>query len=728
MEQELLRIQGTVENIVFRNNSNGYTVLDFDSGGDWITVVGEFGEISDGESLIIEGNYVTHSRFGTQFKAEYYEQKFPDTSVNIEKYLASGAIKGIGAKLAVKIVNVFGDKTLDIIEKEPHRLAEIKGISPKKCKEITQDAKRVFALRILTSFLKKYYVKSSYAMKAYLEFGSDAYNLIQKNPYILCNDSIELDFRKADEIALSLGCTEENKYSRIVAVICSVLKHSAENGHSCMPIELLTHEISYSYENLPQEDFTEIYIQAFEKKELFKYTYNNIDYIYLPKYYKAERYIADRIKSIAKSKKLSCDLLINDEEKKNNIKYNPIQRKAISSAVSGNALILTGGPGTGKTTILKAVISIFEKKGLKVFLTAPTGRAVKRLSELTGHEAKTIHRLLEVNAENKKFFVRNEENPLNCDAVIIDETSMVDVLLFEALLRALRPNCKLILTGDSDQLPSVGAGNLLSDLIDGQALTVIRLEEIFRQAQKSCIIMNAHRIVSGEYPDLTQKNNDFFFFRRSNSESAMNLTVSLVKERLPKAYNYSPFDDIQVIAPSRKGSIGTNEINRVLQNEINPPSPLKAEYSGINGIFRQGDKIMQTVNNYSIEWSKKGEKGKGIFNGDIGRIISINTSSKNAVIDFDSRIAEYTFELLIQIELAYAITVHKSQGCEFEAVIIPVQSGFDMLNHRNLLYTAVTRAKKLLILIGNEQVIQRMVNNVHSTKRYTCLRNMLENN
>ena len=389
-------------------------------------------------------------------------------------------------------------------------------------------------------------------------------------------------------------------------------------------------------------------------------------------------------------------------------------------------IILTGGPGTGKTTTLNAIISILERKNLKVFLTAPTGRASKRLTELTGHEAKTIHRLLEMKYDEKKhcrIFNYNESNKLNCDVVIIDETSMVDVLLFEALLRAIKPSCKLIITGDSAQLPSVGAGNVLHDLIEGQVLPIIELKTVFRQAQKSLIITNAHKIVSGEYPDLATKDNDFFFFLRSNPVLALQLVVSLVKDRLPKTYGYSPIDDIQVIAPSRKGFLGTNELNRVLQNEINPPDSLKSEIKTLNGVFRLGDKVMQNSNNYQIEWEKNGESGSGIFNGDIGKIISI--SKEKVTIDFDGKIVEYVFEQLNQIELAYAITVHKSQGCEFKVVIIPVQDGFDMLNHRNLLYTAVTRAKKLLILIGNEQVIFRMVDNVRNTERFTCLKNML---
>lgn len=726
MEEQLTRIEGAVENIVYRNKDNGYTVMDFESGGDWITVVGEFGEIAESECLIIEGSYVNHPRYGIQFKAETYEHKLPDTAVNIEKYLASGAIKGIGVKLAVKIVKAFGDRSLEIIEKEPHRLTEIDGISPKKCREITQDVKKIFALRMIKTFFDKYKIKYAFAMRTYLHLGSDAIDMLQVNPYLLCSDAIGIDFIKADEIAVDINIDMDSPY-RITAGIRCILKDNAIQGHSCIPVEILFSQ-AVGLLKISKDDFRNAYNKALSDKEFFEYSVNDVTYVYLPEYYEAEKYISDWITSIRPAKKKTdCEKLIDDEEKKNNIKYESLQRKAISDALSEKAVILTGGPGTGKTTTLNAVISLFKKKGLKVFLTAPTGRAAKRMTEITGYEAKTIHRLLEMKFSDMnggQEFVHNASNPLDCDAVIIDETSMVDLLLFEALLRALKPKCKLIITGDSDQLPSVGAGNLLRDLVDGQAVTVIRLNEIFRQAQQSLIITNAHRIVSGEYPNLTCKDNDFFFFLRSNPELALQLVKDLASIRLPKRYGYSPLDDIQVIAPSRKGIVGTNELNRVLQNEINPHSDTKGEVKLPTGIvFRNGDKVMQNVNNYKIEWEKNGEKGKGIFNGDIGKIVFI--SKNKVIIDFDGKNAEYSYDLLNQIELAYAITVHKSQGCEFEAVILPVQSGFDMLNHRNLLYTAVTRAKKLLILIGNEQVIYRMVENCHGTERYTCLKYMV---
>ncbi|MDE6035016.1 MAG: ATP-dependent RecD-like DNA helicase [Ruminococcus sp.] len=734
MQNRSLRIEGTVENIVFRNDTTGYTVFDIDSGGEWITAVGEIGIIHEGETVVITGYYTNHSRFGTQFRIETYKEKLPDTVLNIEKYLSSGAIKGIGVKLAEKIVKRFGKKTLEILENQPERLAEI-GISGKKYENILAEIKKAFTLRNLINFLEKYEVPFSDIMRIYLEYGTESINMIKENPYILCTGNIRLPFKKADTIADALDCMEKNFSSRVIAFVCDLLRHYADSyGHSCMKLDYI---ISLTLKELKisspeQEDNISGIIRNASQKDdvtgirnLYIYNHDDVMYISLPEYYDAEKYIRDRLLKMSEEKTdTDCEIFISDEEKRNGIKYEFLQREAIKSAVSEKIFVLTGGPGTGKTTTLNAIISILEKKGLKVFLTAPTGRASKRLSDITGHNAKTIHRLLEVSSDSDNQFSRNENNPLHCDAVIVDEFSMVDVLLFEALLRAMKPNCKLIITGDSDQLPSVSAGNLLYDIINGQAVKVIRLEEIFRQSQKSCIITNAHKIVTGEYPDLTRKDSDFFFFRRSEYEQALKLIVDLVKERLPKAYGYSPTEDIQILAPSRKGILGTVEINRILQDEINKQDGNKTEYTGISGVFRTGDKVMQNINNYDVEWNKNGKTGNGIFNGDIGMIKNINLTEKTLNIDFDGRIAEYSFDMLPQIELAYAVTVHKSQGCEFEAVIVPLQDGLEMLNHRNLLYTAVTRAKKLLIIIGNENVIKKMVDNVRGRKRYTNLRNM----
>lgn len=728
MEHEILHIEGTVENVLFKNENNGYIVLDLDAGGTLITVVGELGDIETGEGLILEGHYVTHQKFGTQFQAEYCERKLPDTVVNIEKYLSSGAIKGIGPSLARRIVNVFGSKTLEIMENDPFRLSEIKGISAKKCEEIAAEAKKLFSLRCIMSYLSQYEIKSNIAMKTYQKFGENAMDMLKVNPYLLCGDSIELDFRKADEIAHDLHI-DKNSDKRVVAGIHYILKANSALGHSCLPLDVLVTKATNAL-NVSESDFYSSYNAALDDDELFEYIKNEREYVYLPDYYYAEKFIADRIRILrdfTSPEDFDYTALIDIEEEEHKIKYETIQRQAITSAISKGLMILTGGPGTGKTTTLNAIISIFEKQGYNVLLAAPTGRAAKRMSDLTGYDAKTIHRMLEVEFDigGKLRFKHNENNPLDCDVLVVDEMSMVDVLLFESLLRAVRLGCKLIMVGDSDQLPSVGAGNLLRDIIDSKVVTVIELKEIFRQARESCIVTNAHKIVSGEYPDLAQKANDFFFFKRDDFDKAVKLVVDLTKTRLPAAYNYSPTDDIQILTPSRKGTLGTVELNKVLQNELNPPADSKPEYKSYLYTFRVGDKVMQTKNNYDIVWRKDDEQGTGIFNGDIGKIININRATMCAVLDFDGRVATYPFDMLSQVELAYAITVHKSQGCEFEAIIMPVLGGFEKLYYRNLLYTAVTRAKKLLILIGSEEKIKSMVDNNRRTRRYTCLKNML---
>lgn len=728
MEQKLLHVEGTVENVLFKNESNGYTVLDLDAGGELITVVGEIGDIEEGEGLILEGYYDTHRRFGTQFHAEYCERKLPETVVNIEKYLSTGAVKGIGPGLAKKIVAAFGEKTLDIMENDPHRLAEIKGISHQKCEEIAAEARKLFSLRCIMSYLSQYGIKSGFAMRTYRKFGTDSLELLKLNPYLLCGDSIELEFKKADSIAHDLHIPK-NSDKRIIAGLQYILRANTSLGHSCLPLDVLVTKAENAL-GISEKDFYSSYNAALDDDELFEYVKNEREYVYLPDYFYAESFIADRInvlKDFTSPEDFDYDNLIDIEQEEHGIEYEELQRRAITSAVSRGLMILTGGPGTGKTTTLNAIISIFEKRGLHVLLAAPTGRAAKRMSDLTGYEAKTIHRLLEVvyDKSGKLTFAHNENNPLECDVIVIDEMSMVDVLLFEKLLRALRLGCKLIMVGDSDQLPSVGAGNLLGDMIASKVITVIKLQEIFRQARKSCIVTNAHKIVSGELPDLSRKDSDFFFFKRNTPENVCELLVDLTKTRLPKAYNYSPVDDIQIIAPSRKGTLGTVELNKLLQEKINPQEEKRPEVKGKVFTFRLGDKVMQTRNNYDIIWKKDDEQGTGVFNGDIGKIVNINMMTRDVVIDFDGRITAYPFDTLDQIELAYAVTVHKSQGCEFETVIMPLLGSFDKLCYRNLLYTAVTRAKKLLIIIGSEDDIARMVANNRRTRRYTCLKNML---
>ncbi|MBR2282877.1 MAG: ATP-dependent RecD-like DNA helicase [Ruminococcus sp.] len=729
MSAETLHIEGTVDGIIYRSDTTSYTVLDLDAGGELITVVGDLGDVEAGESLILEGSYIEHKKFGTQFHAVYCERKLPSTVVNIEKYLASGAIKGIGPGLAKKIVNVFGDQTLNVIENDPFRLSEVKGINKRKCEEIAAEAQKLFSLRMVMSFLSQYEIKPEYAMRTYRKYGVDSLELMKMNPYLLCGETIELEFQKADEIAHDMHI-EKNAHKRVIAGLQYILHENAvRSGHTCLPEDVLS-ELAQRSLDISESDFYSSLNAAIDDDELFSYIKNEREYIYLPDYYRAEQFISDRInllKGFSPQEDFDYDKLIDIEESEHGIKYQKLQRTAINMALSRGLMILTGGPGTGKTTTLNAIISIFLKKGEKVLLAAPTGRAAKRMTDLTGYDAKTIHRLLEVvyDASGRLVFAHNENAPLECGVIVIDEMSMVDSILFEKLLRALRLGCRIIMVGDTDQLPSVGAGNLLSDLIRSSIVPTVQLTEIFRQAQQSCIVTNAHRIVSGEMPDLTRKDSDFFFFRRSEYDRAAELIISLNRDRLPKAYKFSPIDDIQVLCPSRKGAVGTLELNKKLQESINPPSDKKPEHKGYLYTYRTGDKVMQTRNNYDLTWKRGNEQGSGIFNGDIGRIISVNKGTQTAEVNFDGRIAVYPFDQLSQLELAYAVTVHKSQGSEFEAVIMPVMGGFEKLSYRNLLYTAVTRAKKLLILIGTEDKIERMVTNNRRTRRYTCLKAML---
>lgn len=729
MEEQTLHMEGTVENVLFRNERNGYMVLELNAGDELITVVGEIGDVDEGEQLILEGKYGTHPRFGTQFQAQYCERKLPADALNIQRYLASGAIKGIGPSLARKIVDVFGARTLEVMEKEPTRLLEIRGISPKKCESIAQEVKEIFALRGVMTFLSQYGIRSKYAMRVYQKFGSGAQEMICANPYLLCGTGIDLEFHRAEKLAHDLHIASTSPY-RVAAGIAFILQHNTHNGYTCLPLDRLQPKVC-EYLNVSEKIFYEIYQQELREKNIYEYVKGEREFVYLPDYYHAETYIADRVRVLrdfsTRDELSQYEKMIDEEQLRHRIQYEALQREAIATALSRSIMIMTGGPGTGKTTTLNAIISLYEKQGCRVMIAAPTGRAAQRISDLTGYEAKTIHRLLEVEFDGGGLprFKHNESNPLICDVMVVDEMSMVDVLLFEGLMRALRLGCKVILVGDSDQLPSVGPGNLLKDLIDSRIIPVIELKQIFRQAQESCIITNAHRIIHGEYPDLTQKNGDFFFFQRLKPEQVTELVLQLTRDRLPRAYGYSPVEDIQIITPPRKGVLGVAELNKRLQQALNPPGRGLQEVKSMIYTFREGDKVMQMKNNYDIVWHKDGEEGSGIFNGDIGKILSINRHSGEAVVDFDGRRVTYPFDMLEQLELAYAITVHKSQGSEFEAVILPLLGGFDKLYYRNLLYTAVTRAKKILIVIGSQKKVQEMVDNNRRTNRYTCLRHML---
>lgn len=722
-------ISGIVEDIIFRNVENGYIVLDLNTGDDYVTVVGELGNVEEGEELELTGSFSSHPKFGMQFKAKYYERKLPATTASILKYLSSGAIKGIGKATAKRIVDKFGDKSLDIIENEPEMLTEVQGLTSKKVEAISLEFQRVCGIRSLMIFLSKYGVSPSVAVGAWKKWGQFAIEIIKENPYCLCEYGIDLDFQKAEEISQNLKLPLDSEF-RIKAGIFHVLYMNTFSGHVCLPYDRLKDKVCKLLD--VNEDLVDISLEKEENENnLVVYNKNDRDFIYLFDYYRAENYITGRLcvlNDFLKDSGTDYEKLIKIEEQMKGITYAEQQIRAISLALSKGFIILTGGPGTGKTTTLKAIISLYEQKGMKVMIAAPTGRAAKRISDLTGYPAKTIHRLLEVAFDNggQLKFKHNESNPVICDVMIVDEMSMVDTLLFEALLRALKLSCRLIMVGDSDQLPSVGAGNLLKDMIDSNRLSVVKLTEIFRQAQQSCIIMNSHKIVNGEKPDLTRKDNDFFFLQRLDYLSAQQTVVDLCRDRLPNAYNFSPIDDVQVLCPSRKGATGVVELNKVLQEALNPPKKELSEIKGAVYTFRDNDKVMQTKNNYDITFIKDGEAGAGIYNGDIGTIVKVNKKESAVVINFEGRVVEYSYEMLEQLELAYAITVHKSQGSEFNAVILPLLGGFDKLYYRNLLYTAVTRAKKILIIVGSGRIVEKMVDNNRRALRYSCLKDMIE--
>ncbi len=728
MDKQYVEIVGVVDSVTFTNGDSGFTVLNLEYGDDLLTVVGVMPNVSTGEELKLTGFFGTHPTFGEQFKVVMYEQMLPSTSVAIQRYLASGVIKGIGDKLAGRIVDLFGDETLHILENTPNRLAEVKGISKSKLEQYTKDIQEIFGVKTLMMFLSKHGITPIQSIMIWKKWGKIAKELIISNPYLLCNLDFNIAFSVADQIAREYSIKEDNP-ARVVAGVTYVLLYNTRNGHTCLPCEKLV----TAAEQLLGVGSSIIYDcidEAVQNQQIYRLESGN-DYLFTPEYFIAEEYIAERLKSmINKPSKDDEDIdsIITQCEQERGITYATLQKKAMVEAFRNNVFILTGGPGTGKTTTLNTIIELFEKSGKKVSVAAPTGRAAKRLTELTGKEARTIHRLLEVEftTDNSLVFARHEGNPLESDVVIIDEMSMVDSLLFSSLLKGMKQSCKLIMVGDFNQLPSVGAGNVLQDLRYSDVIPTVELTQIFRQAATSLIVTNAHLIIKGEMPDISRKDNDFFFMSSNNGSQISQTIVELCSKRLPNTYGFSPTEHIQVLSPTRKGEIGTIEINKNLQRAINPPSPEKAEFNQVTYTFREGDKVMQIKNNYDIPWKRDGENGAGIFNGDIGIIKMIDKGSKTVAIDFEGRVSYYSFDMANELELAYAVTVHKSQGSEFDAIILPIYGGFDKLYFRNLLYTAVTRAKKLLIIIGSKQRLNFMVSNNKKMLRYTGLRHMLK--
>lgn len=726
----VLAMKGTVDEVMFYKEEDGYIVFDLETEEAMVTVVGELGLLEPGEEVELTGAFVTHPRFGQQFRAESCVRSLPSTIVNIERYLASGVIRGIGKALAKRIVDEFGEFTLQIIEKEPEKLCRIKGISPQKCEEIAESAQQIFGLRSLMGRLQAFSIPASVAMKAYRRWGTPAWELIAENPYRLCTAGIGLEFRAAERIAAAMQIPA-NSPKRLLAGFRWLLETAALEGHTCLPYADF-HTIALEGLGIQEQEYQAGYEEAIEEREIVLYHAAEGDFIYLNDYFQAEDFIASRIAAklaFSSPEEFDCAKAIAQEEKETGITYADQQKKAISAAFSRGIMVLTGGPGTGKTTTLNGVIHLCMKAGSTVLLAAPTGRAAKRMTELTGREAKTIHRLLgtEYDDNGELTFRHNEQNQLQADVIIVDEVSMVDTLLFAGLLRAVRMSARIVLVGDVDQLPSVGAGHLLHTLIESRRIPVVRLTEIFRQAQESCIIRSAHQIVNGEMPDLREKSSDFFFFDRRNANEAAAFLKDLYSRRLPQAYGFTPQTDIQVISPTRKGILGTVMLNGMLQETVNPPQYGKMIMKNLLYSFREGDKVMQIQNQYEMEWVKETERGAGIFNGDMGTVTEINKAANTLKVDFDGKLVTYRPDQLDQLELAYAVTVHKSQGSEFEAVILVLPEGRDRLSYRSLLYTAVTRAKKLLILIGSPRKVCEMVQNQERAVRYSCLTDMLQN-
>ena len=728
MRTELVSISGVVEDVTFVNPETGFAVIEVDTGQELLPVVGELYGVSAGEELRLTGSYASHPKFGRQFKAVAFERSLPAGAAAIRKFLSSGTVKGIGAVLAGRIVDHFGDDTLEILEQTPGRLSEVRGISPKKAEALTAELQQLFGMRTVMMFLASYGMTPAEGVRVWKKWGVIAMDIIRDNPYLLCGEDIGADFKRADTIALSLGM-EEDCGKRLFGAVVHILRHNLRNGHTCLARAKVVELAAKLLDGIPQEVIDQDITQRLEEEELFSIQRNR-EFLFLPAMYQAERYIALRLSMMLQNRffvQRNLDRMIAAVEKEKGIQYEELQREAIRQALQQSILILTGGPGTGKTTTLNAIIDLLEQEGLTIAIAAPTGRAAKRVSEVTGRDAKTIHRLLEVDfgSQEQLRFIHNEQNPLKADVVVIDEMSMVDTLLFESLLRGCKMGCKLVLVGDSDQLPSVGAGNILRDLIDSGCIPTVALKQVFRQAAESLIVTNAHRIVGGEYPDLSTRSSDCFFLRRATPSSVAQTVAELVSQRLPRSYGYSPTADIQVLTPQRKGDLGVYTLNDCLQEALNPKAPGKREYKAPFCTFREGDKVLQTRNNYDIEWDRNGEKGMGVYNGDIGIIQMIDLPTATMVIDFDERICNYNFDMATELELAYAITVHKSQGSEYDAVVLPILGGYDKLYFRNLLYTAVTRAKKLLVIVGSESRVRAMVENNLKTLRYTGLRYFL---
>ena len=727
MMQELSEINGTVSAVIFRNDENGYGVvkLELDS-GEKVTAVGCLPYIAPGEMLSAEGAWMTHAQHGRQFKIEQCSRLLPTSAEAIYEYLAGGTVRGIGPATAALIVDRFGDKALDVLEMQPEKLAEIKGISSSKAKDISAGFKKQAGVRRLTEFLCSYGIQPVFALRMFKFYGNSAIEVVHENPYILASSHIGASFAEADSLALALGL-DGDSLNRVCAAVVFELVHNSGNGHCFIPRGKLTMATSQLI-GVAHELVEDAVDKLAETGEIVCCTVAGLDACYLAPLYEAETYTANRIKSMCRAKaerKVDITSIVLRLEAANDIEYAPMQREAIALAAQNRMLVITGGPGTGKTTILKAVLALYDELELETYLAAPTGRAAKRMSELCGTEASTIHRMLGAKMSEDGetvVFGKDEEDKLACDVLIIDECSMVDITLMHAILKALKPDCRILLVGDADQLPSVGPGNVFSDIIRSGVVPTVHLTEIFRQKADSRIVRNAHMIDRGEHPDFNENSGDFFRLRRMQGGSCVDTIVELCKKRLPENMKI-PSNQIQVLSPSRKGETGTVNLNKCLQAALNPPDEGKKEKLFGETVFRVGDRVIQIKNNYDIAWKDKlGKSGMGIYNGDIGTIVEIDTVSEYLKVDYDDRTALYGFEMLNELEHAWALTVHKSQGSEYRAVILSLNPVAQLLLTRSVLYTAVTRAKELLIMVGDDNVAHRMIDNHKQSRRYSALR------
>lgn len=731
------QLAGVVEHIIFHNEENGYTVLEMKSEGNEIVCVGNLPVISEGEFIKAEGEYVDHFTYGRQFKIFSFTVEVPEDADALERYLGSGAIKGVGPKLAHRIVSKFQDDTLRILEEDPDRLAEVKGISVKKAADIYKQFHDKQDMRQAIMFMSNYGITMTYAVRIYNQYGSGLYDIIRENPYQLAEDVSGIGFKLADEIAQKVGVGQESEY-RIRSGILYMLMQASHAGHTYLPQNILaqqTADLLGIDEELVGKHLSDLSIDhKIVIKEL-----EGERAVYESSFYYMELSVAKRLKNLNVTydiEGLPLDHFIGKMEEEENLVLDEMQRIAVREAVRNGVMVITGGPGTGKTTTINILIRYFEYENLEILLAAPTGRAAKRMTEATGKDAQTIHRLLELNGSGEEeapaHFERNESNPLEADVIIIDEMSMVDINLMDSLLKAVLPGTRLILVGDVNQLPSVGPGNVLKDIINSQCFRVVMLKKIFRQAMESAIVTNAHKINAGIPIDLDVKTPDFFCLKRYDAQSIIGVMIALIRDKLPPNVGASPYE-IQVLTPMRKGELGVGNLNTILQQYLNPPSADKREVAHGEGVFREQDKVMQIRNNYQAEWEIVGqhgiciEKGVGIFNGDTGMIVEINTFAQTLTVEFDEcRRVVYTFRQLEELELAYAVTIHKSQGSEYPAVILPLLSGPRLLFNRNLLYTAVTRARKCVVIVGNERTVEDMIANGNEQKRYTSLRVRIE--